>query len=160
MELRERLADRLRDLMDAHPNLDTQTKLAAHSRVSQSTIQRLLALEQSATIDVLDRIAKAFRMSAWELIIPDLQSAKMTRDFSKLSDTDKQRLMHFMEFSLATDQGFVHHQSAQLDIHSRTAIPQHLSAAQKKASSRPPRDNLESIQKYEAREDSKRRRSR
>lgn len=136
MDIRNNLANRLRELMDARPDLDTQTKVANRSGVGQSTIQRLLAQEQSATIDMLDKIARPFGLMPWELLLPDLEDAKLIRGFGKLSGSDKQRILAFMEFSAELQPG--HHAPAQLNTETRSKVPPSLAAAKNRASARSP----------------------
>lgn len=136
MDIREHLARRLRELMDSRPDLDTQTKVANRSGVGQSTIQRLLAQEQSATIDMLDKIAAPFGLKPWELLLPDMADAKLVRAFGKLAESDKNRILAFMEFS--AESGLGHHAPAQLNTETRSKVPPSLAAAKNRASARSP----------------------
>lgn len=138
MEIKEQFAQRLRDLMNSRVDLDTQVKVANKSGVGQSTIQRLLAADQSATIDVVAKIARAFGLHPFEMLIDDLQDAHLLRTFARLSDPEKQRLVGFIELTLSINGQSVHHGGAQLFMDSRSPVPPQLSAATKRASSRRP----------------------
>lgn len=73
----EIVASNLRTLMaasgmtrkDGTPN---QSRLAKRSGVNQRTIGRILALEMTPTIDLLEEIALAFGLHSWQLLIPGL----------------------------------------------------------------------------------------
>jgi len=49
-----------------------QTDLAGRSGVGQSTISAILRREKAASVDTLDRIAAAFGLAAWQLLMPML----------------------------------------------------------------------------------------
>ena len=63
----------LRKLMDADRQLRSQPKLAAASRVAQTSSGRILRGEQSPTLDVVHRIAGAVGLEAWQMLVPDLE---------------------------------------------------------------------------------------
>lgn len=52
---------------DGEPN---QSTLARVSGADQRTVGRILAHEQSPTVDMLETIARAFGLHAWQLLIP------------------------------------------------------------------------------------------
>lgn len=76
MELREILADNLRNLMRKRLDLDTQIKIRERSMrftsdgkgLSQSTIQRILSCQVHAGIDTLDVLASVFNVQPIDLI--------------------------------------------------------------------------------------------
>ena len=70
MELNQILALRLRALMDLRPDLDTQTKLALRTGVSQSTVQRILRREVHTSLDIVAALAQAFGVAAQSLVAP------------------------------------------------------------------------------------------
>lgn len=68
--MRALLARNLKHWMDNDPDLDSQPKLSRKSGVAQSHIGRILREESSATIDVVDQLARAFRRSPGALLEP------------------------------------------------------------------------------------------
>lgn len=142
MEIRKLLARRLRDLMDSRPDLDTQTKVAQRSGVGQSTIQRLLACEQAATVDMLAKISKAFGMKPDEMLIEDLRDAQLMRTFSRLSDPDKARLQAFMDLSLSINGQMLHDRGSPLNLETRVPVPTHMTAARTRAGGREPSSDI------------------
>lgn len=54
---------------DGEPN---QSTLAKRSGADQRTIGRVLARELSPTVDMLEKLARAFGLHAWQMLIPDL----------------------------------------------------------------------------------------
>ena len=65
--------DNLRRLMEADRQLQSQPRLAAASRVAQTSIGRILRGEQSPTLDVVHKLAHAFGLEAWQMLVPDLE---------------------------------------------------------------------------------------
>lgn len=65
------LAQNLRVLMDAHPDLDSNPKLGKKTKLGVSAISRLLN-GHNATLETLDRIAEAFHVQTWQLLMPGL----------------------------------------------------------------------------------------
>lgn len=136
MKLRELLARRLRELMDARPDLDTQMKVAAKSKLGQSTIQRILSDQQAATVDVVEALAKAFGISPVELLIDDRKDAQLLLALGKLDAEEKLRVLSYIEVSSGV--AMRHHAGAQLNIDSGRPVPPQLTAATQRASSRRP----------------------
>jgi transcriptional regulator with XRE-family HTH domain len=56
-------------LKNGDPN---QSALARVSGADQRTVGRILAQEQSATVDMLEVLAKPFSLDPWQLLIPGL----------------------------------------------------------------------------------------
>lgn len=54
------------------PNPVGQAQLKRMSGVDQRYIGRILAAESSITVDTLEKIAKAFDLQAWQLLVPGL----------------------------------------------------------------------------------------
>lgn len=142
MEIRKQLADRLRNLMDSRVDLDTQTKVANRSGVGQSTIQRLLACEQAATVDMLAKISRAFGLKPYEMLIDDLHDANLLRSFSRLSEVEKTRIQGFIELTLSINGQSGHHAGAQLFMDTRAPVLPQLTAATKRASARRPGSDI------------------
>jgi transcriptional regulator with XRE-family HTH domain len=64
--------DNLQRMMQANPEIGSQAALARASGVRQSNIQRILALEQVPGLDMVARIADAFDLEPWQMLIDDL----------------------------------------------------------------------------------------
>jgi transcriptional regulator with XRE-family HTH domain len=71
MDSRKILADNLKTLK-AYADLPN-AKLAAKCGVSNGTISNALLAKNALDIDTLDAIAKAFHLSAWQLLVPNLE---------------------------------------------------------------------------------------
>lgn len=136
MKLRELLAKRLRELMDVRPDLDTQTKLANRAGLSQSTIQRILSLQQACTVDVIEDLARAFGIRPIELLIEDRNDVLLLTALNKLSAEEKLRVLAYIEVS--TGASLRHHERAQLSIDTGRPVPPQLAAASTRASAREP----------------------
>lgn len=91
--LRTSLARRLRSLMDAHPTLNTQVKVSRRAGVSQSTIQRVLNEEASATLDVVESLGESFGMRPPSLILLGESDAELLSTWSQLNDEDKSQVV-------------------------------------------------------------------
>lgn len=75
----ETVASNLRALM-LHAGMEkkgepNQSDLARASGANQRTVGRILAREQSPTVEMLETIARAFGLHAWQLLIPGLDPA-------------------------------------------------------------------------------------
>lgn len=66
----ETLAINLRMLMDAYGV--SKQDLAIKSGISERMIGYILACERKATIQTADDLAKAFKLTGWQLIMPNL----------------------------------------------------------------------------------------
>ena len=62
-------------------DINAQGALHRRSGVSQSTIDRIVGAEVSATIDTLDKIAGALGFEAWQLLAPDLHLGRSEPEF-------------------------------------------------------------------------------
>jgi transcriptional regulator with XRE-family HTH domain len=71
--LTDQFRDNLRRLMEADRQLHSQPRLAAASRVAQTSIGRILRGEQSPTLDMVHKLATAFGLEAWQMLVPDLE---------------------------------------------------------------------------------------
>ena len=80
-KLRQRMADRLRDLMKTHPGLDTIKKVAAKSDTSFGTVQRILsAHENGVSIMYVEQIASAFGLSLVDFLAEDEPASSALSD--------------------------------------------------------------------------------
>lgn len=65
------LATNLRSLMEASVELRSQAAVARRAGVDQRTVGRILNREHSPTVTQLERLARAFSISPWQLLVPD-----------------------------------------------------------------------------------------
>lgn len=128
-KLRKRLARRMRELMDADPGVDTQMKVAAKSGVSQSSIQRLLALDQSATLDILEQLAPAFGMTRPETLLLEADEVALLKEWSALPPTDKAAVLGYIRIARQTGR-------EQLSLDAHKPLEPGLQAKQKAAAER------------------------
>ena len=70
MRPRDTLANNLRALMAARPDLDTLPKITARSGVSNGTLDRIRRAVVSTRVDELEKLGRAFGIEAWELLRP------------------------------------------------------------------------------------------
>ena len=70
MRPRDILANNLRALMSARPDLDTLPKITARSGVSNGTLDRIRRAVVSTRVDELEKLGRAFGVEAWELLRP------------------------------------------------------------------------------------------
>lgn len=63
------LSQNLKALLKHGHGPSTQMDLAARSGIAQATIGRILRAETSATIDTVAKIAKAYGLEAWQLLV-------------------------------------------------------------------------------------------
>ena len=75
----ETVAANLRALM-LHAGMEkkgepNQSDLARASGANQRTVGRILSRDQSPTVEMLETIARAFGLHAWQLLIPGLDPA-------------------------------------------------------------------------------------
>lgn len=71
------LAENVAKLMEAHIDLSSQTKLGKKSGVGQRTVGRILNKEGFPTADNIAKIAAAFELMAWQLLVPDLNPSNI-----------------------------------------------------------------------------------
>jgi len=76
----------LKAAMKAHPAISTQQGLSRAlrqqgMRLGQSSVSRILNGNQSPTLDLVDKIARAFQLQAWQLLVPGFEPTNppMTR---------------------------------------------------------------------------------
>lgn len=73
---REILAANLAALRDAEPGKLSQAELGKRGSVDQTTAGRILQAKNAMRLDGLDTFAKGFRLSPWQLLVPDLDPKK------------------------------------------------------------------------------------
>ena len=65
------LAANIKALMAAHPELGSNPKLGKKTGLGSSAVSRLIN-GHNGTIETLDRIADAFQIDTWSLLVPGL----------------------------------------------------------------------------------------
>ncbi len=133
--LRQRLARLMRERMRA-TLVDTQTKVSAKAGIAQSTVQRLLSLDQSATLDVLEALAKAFGYKKSEYLLLESEEVKLLTLWETLTEEDRQTVLGFIQMKAQTKT--VHASPPQLRFETETLVSPDLVAASKRASVRKP----------------------
>jgi transcriptional regulator with XRE-family HTH domain len=66
------LARNLRNLMATKAGPRSQTALRKKSGVAQATIGRILKQETEAGVETVDRLAKAFGLEGWQMMVPGM----------------------------------------------------------------------------------------
>lgn len=161
MELKDILAIRLRALMDARPDLDTQTKIHKRTGLSQSTIQRVLSRSVHTGLDVLEALGKAFKVDPLSLIAPIKEGAdagkvapstdelSLLKEWRKLDEKEQHTVMGYIGL-VVTSKAPAQNNST-IGLNSVTNIPSAMVAAVQRASSRPPAlDHVKNLGKKNA----------
>lgn len=68
------LGANIQRLMKARPKLATNTRLFVKTGIAVATISRLINGKTAATLDTLAKLADAFGVQPWQLLIPDLDA--------------------------------------------------------------------------------------
>ena len=135
--LRDRLARRLRALMDATPSLDTQVKVSKKAKVSQSTVQRVLSRDVPATLDVVEDLGRAFGLKPPSLILSDEAEAKMLQAWLTLNTMGRDEVQRFAVDLVEKNRTA----KAQLTFELKREVPAPLQVANMRASSRLPQQS-------------------
>ena len=117
-------------MMDADANVDTQVKLSKRAGIAQSTVNRILAERQAATVDVLDQLAPAFHVSRAERLLLEADERALLNEWSSLTPTEKSSVLGYIRVAVQTRQ-------AQLSLDAGRPVPAQLQAAQKASAGRP-----------------------
>jgi transcriptional regulator with XRE-family HTH domain len=94
-QLRQVIAERLRALMAACPDLDTQVKLARKAGLSQSTVARILSADSAATADSIADLAHAFGVAPASLLMCDPVEIELLMTTTGLRAGGRQRLLGY-----------------------------------------------------------------
>lgn len=91
---RHTVAKNLNALMAHHLDLDSNPKLSKRSKVGLGTVSRMRTAAVDVTIDTLEKVAFAFDLQAWQLLVPDLspQDPPMLRDIPPAEEELYRRL--------------------------------------------------------------------
>ena len=133
--LRQVIADRLRALMAARPDLDTQVKLARRAGLSQSTVARILSADSSATSDSIAHLARALSTSPASLLLDDSAEISLLEAIQALKPEARQRLLGYAAGVTQDQQATT--RAAQYSIDSSAPVPPSRRAAHAKAVARP-----------------------
>jgi transcriptional regulator with XRE-family HTH domain len=66
------LSANLKALMAASQDLNSQSALGRRCKIDQRTVGRIVLMQHSPTLRQLDKLAKAFQLSPWQLLVPNL----------------------------------------------------------------------------------------
>jgi len=155
MELKDILALRLRALMDARPDLDTQIKLHKRIGMSQSTIQRVLSRQVHTGLDVLAALAHAFGVQPTDLLqpiedgnvlpkmAPNAEEMSLLQQWRNLDDLEKQTVLGYIGLVAAKKQPWSGGNSRQVNINHDVPVPANMVAAVQRASSKPGSEVIE-----------------
>jgi transcriptional regulator with XRE-family HTH domain len=91
-QLRRVIADRLRELMAASTDLDTQVKVSRRAGLSQSTVARILSADSAATADSIANLAHAFGVPPASLLMGDPVETELLVTAQGLTAEGRQRL--------------------------------------------------------------------
>ena len=64
--------DNIRRLMRSRPSLDSNPKLSVRADVGVATLSRIITCKTAATLDTVARLAEAFGLEPWQLLVPNL----------------------------------------------------------------------------------------
>lgn len=67
------LSENLKALMAHDPELTTEPKVAKAAGVDQKTVWRMIKKSNSSTLDKIAKVAAAFDLQAWQLLVPGLE---------------------------------------------------------------------------------------
>ncbi|WP_071739013.1 helix-turn-helix domain-containing protein [Burkholderia ubonensis] len=109
-DIRQILAKRLHELMEATPHLDTQVKVAARAKIAQSTVGRILRAEVYAQLAQVESLAEAFRVSPASLLADDTKTvsdalAYDAEGYNSLPEADKEQIKAFIDFTIQRHKG-------------------------------------------------------
>ena len=83
IDAQETLVANLLALMQANPETHgTQAKVAQRSGVAQTTVGRILRKRHHPTTEVLQGLARAFEVQAWQLLAPGLKATRVLSSFA------------------------------------------------------------------------------
>lgn len=81
------LWDNVSALMTHHWQEENLNKLARKAKIGAATAQRIKDRETAVRIDTVERVAMAFDLKPWQLLMPDLDPSNVP--VSMLSETEK-----------------------------------------------------------------------
>lgn len=63
----------LESLIACHKTLNSQAAIGKAAKVDQKTVGRILNKTNEPSLEVVGKIAKAFGLAAWQMLVPDLE---------------------------------------------------------------------------------------
>lgn len=66
------VADNLERLRARHVSLNTQSAIGREAKVDQKTVGRILNKAHEPQINIIAKLAKAFGLETWQLLVPNL----------------------------------------------------------------------------------------
>ncbi|NBM55622.1 XRE family transcriptional regulator [Proteus sp. G2669] len=99
-EIGKILSDNITTFM-LNDGIKSRVKLSVDSGLAQSTVNRIINCEASATAESIDAIAKAMDRQAYELLIPKNDKSAINYDrkaYSKLPLSEQISIQNFIEF--------------------------------------------------------------
>jgi hypothetical protein len=97
---RDILAENLKTLMAASADLRVLPRLTLKSGVSNGTLDRTRRAASAINVDDLGRVAAAFDLEAWQLLVPNLDP----RTPPRLADADQLRHRALNQLLLAAEE--------------------------------------------------------
>jgi transcriptional regulator with XRE-family HTH domain len=95
------LARNLRALMESHPTLNTQQKVARKAGIAQASVSRVLRLEQAVTLRQLESLADAFKVPVADLLKDESDKSAIHYDrdgYAALPMEDKAKIESYIAF--------------------------------------------------------------
>lgn len=132
--LRQQLAENLRERMLVTLALNTQVKVHQKSGLAQSTIQRILACDQAATVDVLDDLATCFGVRPAGHFLLSKEESDLLGGFALMDAGDREKLLAYVD--IVRQARNVQNARSPLNISREHPAPVEVSAAIARASSR------------------------
>lgn len=82
------LWENVRALMVQRYGAENLTRLARDAKLGPGTATRIKAAETSVGLDVIEKIARAFKVEPWQLLAPGLSDEKFLEILTAWNDTD------------------------------------------------------------------------
>jgi transcriptional regulator with XRE-family HTH domain len=100
------LAERLKELMQVRPDLDTQEKLSKATALSQTTIGRILKNKVSPSLEHVGLLADAFGLTIGQLVVQDTDHLPILNydrvKFAKVPPELKRKIESYVEYELCS----------------------------------------------------------
>ncbi|WP_257835037.1 helix-turn-helix domain-containing protein [Burkholderia glumae] len=104
--MRKLLADKVRQWMQRVPEADTQAKLAARAKMSQSSIHRVVKMDTEPELATANKLASAFGISISQLLADEDDASSQApfdlQRYNRLPASEKEKIRAFAEFVMGT----------------------------------------------------------
>ncbi|KVN35586.1 metal-dependent hydrolase [Burkholderia pyrrocinia] len=141
MPAREILALKLTRLMDSHPTLNTQGKVAARAGLAQRTVGRMKNNEADPQLGHVEAVAHALGVSLISLISDEsVRESALEYDtdaVARLTDEDRKKIESYIEFVLSTSGAAGKRGGETVNISETTAATKAQAASVRRAAQRP-----------------------